>query len=104
MKILVLGLGIMGSSAALHLARRGHEVIGVDAYARGHTLGSSHGKTRIIRQAYFEAPDYVPLLRRAYELWDELEKSTGRKLLTLDSGLFIGDEQSELVAGSLRSA
>jgi len=105
MKAIVVGLGIMGSATAYHLARRGCEVIALDANARGHALGSSHGRTRIVRQAYFEAPEYVPLLKRSYELWHELERESGRKLLELCGGLFIGDNaESALIEDCKRSA
>lgn len=70
--VIVLGLGGMGSAAAFHLAKRGAKVIGFDAHALAHDRGSSHGESRLIRKAYFESPAYVPLLERAYTLWDEL--------------------------------
>ncbi len=66
---IVVGLGAMGSAAAYCLARRGHHVLGLDAYPERHTFGASHGRSRIIREAYFEAPEYVPLVHRAYQLW-----------------------------------
>src|SRR5688500_19313471 len=81
--VIVLGLGGVGSAAAYHLARRGQRVLGVDAHPRGHTLGSSHGRSRIIRQAYYAAPEYVPLVLRSYELWRDLEAMSGRDLLTI---------------------
>ena len=65
---IVVGLGAMGSAAACHLAGRGKRVLGLDRFAPPHAFGSSHGQTRIIREAYFEHPVYVPLVRRAYEL------------------------------------
>ncbi|MBX3746486.1 MAG: N-methyl-L-tryptophan oxidase [Verrucomicrobiae bacterium] len=102
--VIVLGLGGMGSAAACHLARRGLRVLGLDAYDPPHDRGSSHGATRVIRQAYFEHPSYVPLLLRAYELWHELEQSTQSNLLCLPGGLMMGNPDSEVVAGSLRSA
>src|SRR5688500_10716349 len=101
---IVVGLGAMGSAAAFHLARRGQRVLGLDAFPPGHTLGSSHGETRIIRLAYFEHPDYVPLLRRAYTLWETLQTEAGVSLLTLTGGLFVGPPAGPLVAGSLASA
>ena len=64
-----------------HLAKRGVKVLGLDRFAPGHDRGSSHGRTRIIRQAYFEHPDYVPLLLRAYELWGDLSQRIGKLLL-----------------------
>jgi sarcosine oxidase len=94
----------MGSAAAYHLARRGRRVLGLDAFPPGHTLGSSHGESRIIRLAYFEHPDYVPLLRRAYTLWEGLQREADTELLRLTGGLFVGPPDGALVAGSLRSA
>ena len=79
--VIVLGLGGMGSAALYHLARRGARVVGIEQFAVGNDRGSSHGQTRLIRQAYFEHPDYVPLLRRAYELWSELGQHSGQLLL-----------------------
>jgi sarcosine oxidase len=101
---IVVGLGAMGSAAAYHLARRGQQVLGLDAFAPGHTRGSSHGETRIIRLSYFEHPDYVPLLRRSYALWRELQAETGAELLRLTGGIYLGPPNGELVAGALRSA
>jgi sarcosine oxidase len=101
---IVLGLGAMGSATAYHLARRGTRVLGLDAHPRGHTQGSSHGRSRIIREAYFEAPEYVPLVQRAYHLWRELEAESGQVLLTLTGGLNLGAPESELVTGALASA
>jgi sarcosine oxidase len=102
--VIVVGLGAMGSSAAAHLAKRGRTVLGLEAFSPGHQLGSSHGESRIIRLAYFEHPDYVPLLRRAYALWDDLERETGLSLLTLSGGLMVGKPESAVVAGALASA
>ena len=102
--VIVLGLGGMGSAAIRHLAARGKRVLGIEQFSPPHDLGSSHGRTRVIRQAYFEHPAYVPLLLRAYELWQELERDTGEQLLLLPGGLMMGAENSEVVAGSLRSA
>ena len=76
--VVVVGLGVMGSAALLELARRGVRVVGIERFAPGHDHGSSHGETRIIRLGYFEHPSYVPLLRRTYELWRELEAACGR--------------------------
>ena len=71
--VIVVGLGGMGSAAAAHLAARGQRVLGLERFGPAHDRGSSHGGSRITRQAYFEDPAYVPLLLRAYELWDQLE-------------------------------
>jgi sarcosine oxidase len=102
--VAVVGLGAMGSQAALELASRGHRVLGLDRHRPPHTLGSTHGKTRIIREAYFEEPLYVPIVQRAYELWRRLEKRSGARLLTVTGGLMLGRPDSEVVAGARASA
>ena len=102
--VIVVGLGGMGSAAAAHAAARGQRVLGVEQFQPAHDQGSSHGRSRVIRLAYFEDPAYVPLLLRAYELWRQLEDRTGRRLLQITGGLMIGRADSEVVAGSLRSA
>ncbi|MDQ6827972.1 MAG: N-methyl-L-tryptophan oxidase [Gemmatimonadota bacterium] len=102
--VVVVGLGAMGSAAVYQLARRGLRVVGVDQFSPPHQLGSTHGRTRIIREAYFEHPSYVPIVQRAYELWHELERESGRELLITTGGLMIGAEHCELVAGARRSA
>ena len=94
----------MGSAAAAHLAARGQRVLGLEQFQPAHALGSSHGRSRVIRLAYFEHPAYVPLLLRAYELWEQLERDSGRSLLTITGGLMIGTTESDVVSGSLRSA
>jgi sarcosine oxidase len=99
----VLGLGGMGSAAAAHLARRGAEVVCVEQFVPGHDKGSSHGESRIIRQAYFEDPAYVPLLLRAYELWEDLERDDPG-IFRLTGGIMLGRPDSDVVAGSLASA
>lgn len=102
--VIIVGLGGMGSAAACHLAGRGLRVLGLDRFDPPHDRGSSHGSTRVIRQAYFEHPAYVPLLLRAYEGWRNLERASGQPLLLLPGGLMIGPPDSEVVSGSLRSA
>ncbi len=102
--VIVLGLGGMGSAAASHLARRGKRVLGLDRFPPAHDQGSSHGRSRIIREAYWEHPSYVPLVRRAYELWADLERAHGRQLLLTTGGIMIGPPDSDLVRGSLESA
>src|SRR5215470_2535713 len=87
---IIIGLGAMGSAAAYHLAKSGCRVLGLDRFRPPHELGSSHGLTRIIREAYFEHPLYVPLVQRAYELWAELEHASGQRLLQVTGGLMIG--------------
>jgi sarcosine oxidase len=100
---IVLGVGGMGSAALYHLARRGRRVLGIEQFSLGHEFGSSHGVTRIIRLAYAEHPSYVPLLRRSYELWREMEKVAGERLLVITGGLDIGAAEGTMVAGSLQS-
>src|SRR5205823_1270738 len=78
---IVVGVGGMGSAAVFELARRGRHVLGLERFSVPHELGSSHGVTRIIRLAYYEDPAYVQLLRRAYELWRELEARARERLL-----------------------
>jgi sarcosine oxidase len=102
--VAVVGLGAMGSAAAFHLARRGRSVLGLDRFAPPHALGSSHGSTRIIREAYFEHPAYVPLVQRAYALWSELERASGRELLRITGGLMLGRSEGVLIGGARRSA
>ena len=102
--VIVAGLGGMGSAAAHHLANRGARVLGLERFGPAHNKGSSHGGSRIIRQSYFEDPAYVPLLLRAYELWEKLERDTGREILSLTGGVMVGPPSSKTVAGSLLSA
>ena len=102
--VIVVGLGGMGSAAAAELAGRGHRVRGFDRYPPVHRHGSSHGGSRIIRQAYFEDPAYVPLLLRAYELWDRVERDSGEHMRHPTGGLMVGRPDSATVAGSIRSA
>jgi len=96
--VVVVGLGGVGSAAAAVLARRGHRVLGLDRYPPVHDQGASHGETRIVRKAYFEGASYVPMLVRAYALWQELG------LLTRTGGLFLGAQDSRVLAGSLATA
>jgi sarcosine oxidase len=101
---IVVGLGAMGGAAAYHLARRGRAVLGLERFTSPHGQGSSHGQSRIIRLAYAEGPAYVPLLRRAYELWFALQREAGEPLITLTGGIMLGTGASELVRGAARSA
>ncbi len=100
----VVGLGVMGASALYELARRGRDCLGLEQYWAGHPLGSSHGESRIIRQAYYEHPDYVPLVQEAWRAWRDLEDATGWRLLTETGGLMVGRSDSALVRGALVSA
>lgn len=100
---IVIGVGGMGSATVYHLARRGLKVLGLERFDIPHELGSSHGVSRIIRLAYSESPCYVPLLRRAYELWRELENRAGERLLVMTGGIDAGSKTSATVQGALRS-
>ena len=94
----------MGRATLYHLARRGRRVLGLEQFASGHKLGSSHGDSRIIREMYFEHPLYVPLVQRAYQLWRELEEQSGSALMEITGGLMIGPANGAVVTGTLRSA
>jgi sarcosine oxidase len=102
--VIVVGVGAMGASGCHELARRGLRVLGLEQFDIPHGLGSSTGFSRMIRLAYYEHADYVPLLRRAYELWHELEAKSGQKLLHLTGGLYLSAPDEELIAGSLQAA
>jgi sarcosine oxidase len=104
--VIVVGLGAMGSAAAYQLAKRDARVLGLEAFTRAHALGSSGGLSRIIRLAYFEHPDYVPMLRAAWALWPEIENEAGApgSLMKVTGGLYIGRRGSAVLDGSLRSA
>ncbi len=102
--VIVLGVGGFGSAACYHLARRGVRVLGLEQFPLMHDRGSSHGETRIIRMAYFEHPDYVPLLRRAYQLWAELEASAATTLFRKTRLLISGPADGEAIPGALCAA
>lgn len=102
--VVVVGLGAMGSAATYHLARRGVNVLGIEQFGIAHDRGSSHGQTRVIRQAYYEGPEYVPLLLRAYDLWRELERESSARLLTITGAIRIAPPEAQSVAGAALSA
>ena len=101
---IVVGLGAMGAATLAALATRGARVIGLERFTPPHAFGSSQGGTRIIREAYFEDPRYVPLVQRAYERWAALEAASGARLLVPTGGLTIGPPDGRLVTGALASA
>jgi sarcosine oxidase len=101
---IVVGIGGMGSAAAWQLARRGQRVLGLERFDIPHAMGSSHGVSRIIRLPYYEDPAYVPLLRRAFELWSEAEAATGEELLVTTGSIDAGPEDDALFQGALASA
>jgi sarcosine oxidase len=101
--VVVAGLGVMGAAATWELASRGLNVLAIDQFAPLHAMGSSHGSTRIIREAYFEHPLYVPLVHRAWERWQGLEQATGSRLLQHTGGLNITRQDSDFLHGLMRS-
>ncbi|MCH8822493.1 MAG: N-methyl-L-tryptophan oxidase [Planctomycetes bacterium] len=103
-EVIVIGVGAMGASTCYQLASRGLSVLGLDRFDIPNTLGTSHGQSRAIRMCYFEHPDYVPLLRRSYELWRSLEKENGQQILHVTGGIWFGPAECELIAGSLSAA
>ena len=102
--VIVVGTGGMGAAAACHLAGRGVRVLGLDRFPVAHDRGSSHGQTRLIRLAYYEHPDYVPLLRRARDLWHDLQREADRPLLGESGLVTAGPATGDVIAGSLASA
>ena len=100
----IVGLGAMGAAIAWQAAARGLTVAGFDAHDPPHALGSTHGHSRIIREAYFEHPQYVPLVQRAYTLWAGLEAAAGTRLFQASGGLMIGRPGGTVVEGTRRAA
>src|SRR5258708_17282109 len=101
---IVVGIGGMGSATAFQLARRGQRVLGLERFDIPHSMGSSHGISRIIRLPYYEHPDYVPLLLRAFVLWREIEQLSGQELLVATGSIDGGRDDDELFGRSLASA
>lgn len=101
---IVVGVGTMGAATCDALARRGASVLGLEQFDIPHALGAHHGHSRLFRTAYFEHPDYVPLLREAFDLWQDLERRTARRLLLVTGVLYVGHEEGELVPRTLASA
>ena len=99
-----MGCGGFGSAAMYHLARRGLKVIGIDRFHPPHDQGSSHGETRIIRKAYFEHPNYVPLLHRAWDLWEDLARASDKRLIERRDLMMSGPPGSEVTEGARQSA
>lgn len=102
--VIVLGVGTMGAAACRALAERGVRVLGLEARSIPHEGGSHHGQSRLFRMAYYEHPDYVPLLKRAHALWIEMNARAGAEVFRQTGAVFAGPAQGELVAGSLASA
>ncbi len=104
MRILLAGLGAVGSAAAWRLAELGHSVVAFDRFAPPHPHGSTHGDSRITRVTAWEGPEYVPLVQRAFALWPELERHAGERLFVRTGGVFLGPASDRLIAGSRTSA
>lgn len=102
--VIIVGLGAIGSSVAFHLSQRNKKVLGIDRFIPPHEFGSSHGQTRIIREAYFEHPQYVPIIQKAFQNWEKLECDYGKQLYLQTGGAMIGDPGSEVVKGARLSA
>ena len=102
--VIVIGCGGFGSAALREFSQRGLKVLGLDQYSPPHNLGSSHGETRIIRKAYFEHPDYVPLLHRSWDLWQQLEVESGERLLQRCDLVLSGAPGSEVISGARLAA
>jgi sarcosine oxidase len=92
--VIVVGLGAAGSAALCHAALGGARVLGIDRFHPPHEFGSSHGETRITRQAIGEGLQFVPLVLRANILWRELEAATGKQLLVQKGGLVLADDST----------
>lgn len=100
--VIVIGVGAMGASACWQLAQRGVRVLGLEQFSIPNTSSSHHGQSRIIRQAIFEHPEYVPLVQRAYANWRQLEIASGQSLLHIVGGLYLGRPNAELIPQSLQ--
>lgn len=102
--VIVIGVGGSGSSTLYHLSKRGLKVLGIEQFDINHEMGSSHGFSRIIRQSYHEDPDYVPLIKRSFELWRDLESQIDDELLTMTGCLNIGFNDSPTFIGAVKSS
>ena len=102
--VIVIGVGSMGSATCYYLSKRGYKVLGLEQFGIAHEFGSHAGQSRIIRKAYFEHPDYVPLLERAYENWRIFEKETSEQLYFETGLLYTATSDNEMIEGVKRSA
>jgi sarcosine oxidase len=101
--VIVVGVGSMGAASCYQLARRGARVLGLERYNLPHGMGAAAGYSRMIRLAYFEHPDYVPLLRRSYALWEDLQAELGREVIKITGGVYLGPPGAAVLEGSLQS-
>src|SRR6187399_2481294 len=102
--VIVIGVGSMGSATCYYLSKRGYKVLGLEQFGIAHEFGSHAGQSRIIRKAYFEHPDYVPLLESAYKNWNRLEQETGEELYFKTGLLYAGTSNNEMITGVKQSA
>lgn len=102
--VIVIGVGTMGAAACYHLSLRGARVLGLDQFGLPHALGAHHGHSRMIRLSYFEHSDYVPLLRRSYALWSNLEQAAGQSILLRTGGVYLSPHDGVVVPGCLQAA
>ncbi|MGB3074862.1 MAG: N-methyl-L-tryptophan oxidase [Chitinophagales bacterium] len=102
--VAIIGAGAMGSAATYHLSQTGQKILVLDKFIPPHAHGSSHGQSRIIREAYFESPAYVPLVQQSYLLWNELEKASAKKLFLKTGGLMLGNKDQKVFQGAALSA
>lgn len=101
--VIVAGAGAHGSAALWQLAARGQRVLGLDRFGPGHRMGSSHGISRVFRFAYNEGSFYVPLMQRAAELWQTLERQAGETLMHVTGTLEMAPVGHGSVESCLRS-
>lgn len=102
--VIVIGVGSMGSAAAYYLSLGGQQVLALEQYDIPHDMGSHAGQSRIVRQTYFEHPDYVPLLLRAYDNWHDLERRIDQQLLFQTGVLYCGRPDGVVIKGNLEAA
>tara|TARA_B100000927_G_scaffold81699_1_gene65474 strand:- start:9301 stop:10566 length:1266 start_codon:yes stop_codon:yes gene_type:complete len=102
--VIVIGVGSMGSSSCFQLAKKGYKVLGIEQFNLPHDKGSHSGQSRIIRKAYFEHPDYVPLLKKAYKNWDILQNESGQNIYHKTGLLYFGKSNSGLLKSVISSS
>lgn len=102
--LIIVGVGSMGAATAYYLSKQGLKVLGIEQFDIVHERGSHGGQSRIIRKAYFEHPDYVPLMHKAYENWKQIESESNTKLYTETGIVYFGKEFDPLIAGAQQSA
>ena len=102
--VIVVGLGAMGSAALYQLSGKGKKVLGIDQFEPPHQFGSTHGGSRIIRQAYYEGEEYIPILKASYDLWRKIENDSQSRFFEIIGGLMIGNRHNSIVDKSEISA